>query len=166
VPRSPPSYSGADWHRWYNQNENKQYGCEFKFRAPANRSITLTVYALDTANNDVLDISIGSTMSYPLSGSLESVTASDRVSLTKRRSGDIDRIDVFDTSALALKSDGVCADATDATTCGGVNWKYSGVDWSHGGFCATVSIKCPDGKPPTLKNGAKADVAHPLGTCP
>ena len=121
----------------------------------------MTFYALDIASKDVLDISIGSTMSYTLSDSLESVTASDRVNLTKRRSGDIDRIDVFNTSALALKSDGVCADAT----CG-VNWKYSGVDWSHGGFCATVSIKCPNGKPPTLKNGAKADVAHPLGTCP
>jgi hypothetical protein len=123
----------------------------------------MTLYALDTAKNDVLGISTRGTMSYTLSDSLESVASvggRDRMKVYRHPSGVVDRIDFSDTDALALESDGVCADAT----CG-VNWKSSGVDWSYGGFCATVSIECPNGKPPTFRNGAEANVTNPLGTC-
>jgi hypothetical protein len=157
MPRDPPSYSRADWQK-----------LKLRFRAPANRMITLTFYALDTARDDELvqiqfkESSTTSLGTFYLTGSLQDLRENPRSVVTGAGGGggtvhfnpfgDVDRF------SYSAKTKG------DTFFQLSLVEQLRSADWRHGGFCATVSIDCPNGMP-TIPKGASANLTHPLGIC-
>ena len=120
TPRSPPSYS------W-----DLLSSCSFKLIAPKGRTIRLTWYAFDL-DPDLEFLAIvrpGHRLTW-ITGSLSTLASFDAAFASDQNGG------------VSISAPGNGTDTNFHLTMSG----YSGLRWSYGGFCATVSIECPNGK--------------------